>query len=70
MWTFDILPHPDDAANPNILKRTSPLDDEISLGLVRAPASFHFELRVRHPDALKMVEAEAAEAELRLMEWD
>lgn len=70
MWTFDILPHPDDAANPNILKRTSPLDDEISLGLVRAPAPFRFELRVRHPDALKMVEAEAAEAELRLMEWD
>ncbi|THH17243.1 hypothetical protein EW146_g3540 [Bondarzewia mesenterica] len=62
LWAFDITQAPD-----------APLPDplaSVSLGLVCAPAPFRFALHPRHMDAVKIIELEATEADVRLKEWD
>jgi hypothetical protein len=61
-WAFDLLP----AADGRIIDPTKTVDR----GATREPAPFQFHLRVRHPDVERIVEAESAEADLRLKEWE
>jgi len=61
-WAFDLLP----AADGSITDPTKTVDR----GATREPAPFQFHLRVRHPDVERIIEAESAEADLRLKEWE
>ncbi|KAH9956358.1 cytochrome P450 [Russula dissimulans] len=61
-WAFDLLP----AADGRIIDPTKTVDR----GATRESAPFQFHLRVRHPDVERIVEAESAEADLRLKEWE
>ena len=62
LWAFDIVLGPNDP--------TPDPEKYINHGLVREPAPFQFALRPRDPDALKVLQFEAAEADIRLKEWE
>ncbi|KAI0055363.1 cytochrome P450 [Artomyces pyxidatus] len=61
LWAFDLLPGPD-----GVLPDA---DAFTFLGLTRVPAPFRFSVRARHPDAVRVIEEEGAEADVRLKEW-
>jgi hypothetical protein len=42
----------------------------VNLGLTREPAPFQLRMRARHPDVERIIEAESAEADIRLKEWE
>lgn len=58
LWAFDVVSLA--APDPH---------SYVNHGLVRGPGKISFELRFRDNDAMRLVEAEAAEAEERLKEW-
>jgi len=61
-WAFDLL-HETDGST---IDPTKP----INLGQTREPAPFQLRVRVRHPEAERMIEIESADADLRLKEWE
>ncbi|KAI0055361.1 cytochrome P450 [Artomyces pyxidatus] len=62
LWAFDLVKAADGAL-PDV-------DAVVGQGLTQGPAPFRFEVRVRHPDAVRIIEAEGAEADVRLKEWE
>ncbi|KAH9077587.1 cytochrome P450 [Lactarius deliciosus] len=62
LWAFDVRPPADGSrVDP---KKTA------NLGLTRIPAPFHISVSVRHENALRLIENESRDAELRLGEWE
>jgi hypothetical protein len=61
-WAFDLLP----AADGSTIDPTKSLN----LGQTREPAPFQIRVRVRHPEAERIIEAESADADIRLTEWE
>ncbi|KAI0301395.1 cytochrome P450 [Russula brevipes] len=62
LWAFDLLPPSDGSAIDTTKTRT--------IGLTREPALFLLSVRARHVDVERIIEAESAEADLRLQEWE
>ncbi|KAI0030871.1 cytochrome P450 [Vararia minispora EC-137] len=62
LWTFNIIPAKD-ASAPDP-------DAYIFLGLTILPKPFKFALEPRFPDALRILEVEASEADARVKEWE
>ncbi|OBZ66568.1 Fumitremorgin C synthase [Grifola frondosa] len=66
LWAFDLEPERDEKG-----KTVLPDPDDFKfMGLTRSPAPMRFALRPRGPDVARIIEAEAAEADIRLKEWD
>jgi len=42
----------------------------LNLGKTRGPAPFQLRVRARYPEVERIIEAEGAEANLRLKEWE
>ena len=42
----------------------------VNRGATREPAPFQFRVRARHPDVVRIIESESADADLRLKEWE
>jgi cytochrome P450 len=61
-WAFDVLP----AAEGSSIDPTK----TVNRGTTREPAPFQFRVRVRHPDVERIIEAESADADFRLKEWE
>jgi hypothetical protein len=62
LWAFDLHP----AADGGTIDPTKMLN----LGQTREPAPFQICVRARHPEAERIIEAESADADLRLKEWE
>ncbi|KAH9077584.1 cytochrome P450 [Lactarius deliciosus] len=62
LWAFDVRP----AADGSRVDLTK----TVNLGLTRIPAPFHISVSVRHAGALRLIENESRDAELRLTEWE
>ncbi|KAH8990855.1 cytochrome P450 [Lactarius akahatsu] len=62
LWAFDIRP----AADGSRVDATK----TVNLGLARIPAPFYISVSVRHEHALRLIENESRDAELRLREWE
>ena len=60
-WAFDLLP-----ADGCIIDPTKMLN----LGKTRGPAPFQLRVRARYPEVERIIDAEGAEANLRLKEWE
>jgi len=61
-WAFDLLP----AADGDTIDPTKTLN----LGQTREPAPFQIRVRVRHPEAERIIEEESTDAALRLKDWE
>jgi hypothetical protein len=64
-WAFDLLPATA-AKGDNTIDPTK----TFNRGKTREPAPFEFRVRVRHPEVERIIEAESADAEVRLKEWE
>ncbi|KAI0055362.1 cytochrome P450 [Artomyces pyxidatus] len=62
LWAFDLVPA-SDGELPDV-------NAKAAIGLTRGPAPFKFGVRARHPDAVRIIEEEGAEADVRLKEWE
>jgi len=61
-WAFDLLP----PADGSLIDPTK----SVTLGATREPAPFQLRMQARHPDVERIIEAESAEADIRLKEWE
>ncbi|KAH9051238.1 cytochrome P450, partial [Lactarius vividus] len=62
LWAFDVRPAADKS-------RVDPTKT-VSLGLTRMPVPFYITVSIRHEDALRLIENESRDAELKLREWE
>jgi hypothetical protein len=65
LWAFDIIP----VVGPDDKEILPDPEDFVSSGIFRGPKPFKFVARPRSAVAAKIVETEAAEADLQLLEW-